>query len=221
VEVSVELQKLRVAFLFSILFAGSTSSAANGVEALPLSVSVYNDASVPEKSLIAAETEAAQIYRASGVDVTWVNCPQPGIGVTTYPSCSALTRPGHLKLRIISHSLNLSTDIFGVAFLDSDGTGAYCDVFLDRIEALRDSHRTSEARILGIVMAHEMGHLLLGSNSHYRFGLMRARWLEDEFGKPLAGALAFTSDQSKRMRAKLLLPRSARESLSALAVEAN
>ena len=30
--------------------------------------------------------------------------------------------------------------------------------------------------ILGHAAAHEIGHLLLGSNSHSPFGLMRARW---------------------------------------------
>jgi hypothetical protein len=119
-----------------------------------------------------------------------------------------------------SHQRNCGGDIFGAAFLDADGSGAYCDVFLDRIKVLRASQRAGEARILGIVTALEIGHLLLGSNSHYGLGLMRARWEKDEFSEPQAGALAFTTDQTLRMRAKLLLSRSAQESRSVLAVQA-
>ena len=38
------------------------------------------------------------------------------------------------------------------------------------------SHSTSVQRGLGHVMAHEMGHVLLGVNSHSAEGLMRAAW---------------------------------------------
>jgi hypothetical protein len=34
--------------------------------------------------------------------------------------------------------------------------------------------------LLGRAIAHELGHLLLGTTSHEREGLMRAYWLADE-----------------------------------------
>jgi hypothetical protein len=60
------------------------------------------------------------------------------------------------------------------------------------------------ADILGSVIAHEMGHLLLGSNAHAISGIMRAQWGIDELLRIIMGALVFLPEQSKRMRARIL-----------------
>jgi len=65
-------------------------------------------------------------------------------------------------------------------------------------------------RILGSVMAHELGHLLLGLNSHSVTGLMRARWGNDELRCLDMGTLVFLPEQGKRMRARLADTSSAR-----------
>ena len=52
-------------------------------------------------------------------------------------------------------------------------------------------------------MAHELGHLLLGSNSHSRAGIMRAHWQGEELHRLSRGNLWFTSEQANHMRGKL------------------
>ena len=54
--------------------------------------------------------------------------------------------------------------------------------------------------ILGCVMAHELGHLLLGSNSHSDRGIMLSRWEVNQVRHLMMGALLFTPEQSKLMR---------------------
>jgi len=56
------------------------------------------------------------------------------------------------------------------------------------------------ARVLGIVIAHELGHLLLPPQSHSREGLMRA-----SLNLQLAAArlLGFTLDQGALIRARV------------------
>ena len=68
----------------------------------------------------------------------------------------------------------------GVAFLSPDGTGRYSDVFWKRTQSLHASSNVDLGGILGSVIAHEMGHLLLGSNAHAISGIMRPHWESGE-----------------------------------------
>lgn len=56
--------------------------------------------------------------------------------------------------------------------------------------------------ILGCVTAHELGHLLLGSNSHSSTGIMQSPWREKQVREALDGTLLFTAEQAKRLRAE-------------------
>jgi hypothetical protein len=63
------------------------------------------------------------------------------------------------------------------------------------------------ADILGTVIAHELGHLLLGSNSHSGVGIMRAHWQGEELRRLSRGGLWFTNEQAGDMRGKVIAPR--------------
>jgi hypothetical protein len=52
-------------------------------------------------------------------------------------------------------------------------------------------------------MAHEIGHMFLGTNSHSSTGIMRANWSEREFGPDAGPELLFTAEQSRRMKSRL------------------
>jgi hypothetical protein len=53
------------------------------------------------------------------------------------------------------------------------------------------------------VMAHEIAHLLLGTNSHAAEGIMRAQWQREELLSASKGELLFTPGQSRVMRQRL------------------
>jgi hypothetical protein len=59
------------------------------------------------------------------------------------------------------------------------------------------------ALILASVMAHEMGHLLLGSNAHAVSGIMKAHCQLSELRRIGMGSLLFLPEQGKRMRARV------------------
>jgi hypothetical protein len=167
-----------------------------------VSVSVYNDAQVPSDILTRAEQQAARIFLRAGFGVAWLNCPHTtsGGGATV---CSDLV-PGHLAIRIISRIASSTSDAaFGVAFLAHDGTGCYSDVFWKRAQELHANSNVNLADILGSVIAHEMGHLLLGSNAHAISGIMRAHWQSGELRGIAMGTLMFLPEQSKRMRFRI------------------
>jgi hypothetical protein len=77
--------------------------------------------------------------------------------------------------------LRQTSDVFGLAA--GTGEGEFpCDVwvFCDQVKELAVDKRLFLSQILGSVIARELGHLLLGANSHSRSGLMRAVWSREE-----------------------------------------
>ncbi|MGH9550037.1 MAG: hypothetical protein ACRD3W_11710, partial [Terriglobales bacterium] len=117
--------------------------------------------------------------------------------------CATLEWPTRLAVRILPRSLRSTSEVFGVSFLSTEGTGCYSDVFLEWAMELHADWKVSLPDILGGVMAHELGHLLLGSNSHSRAGIMRAHWQGEELNLLSRGNLRFTSEQAEHMRGKL------------------
>jgi hypothetical protein len=96
-----------------------------------------------------------------------------------------------------------SDGVFGVAFLSTEGTGAYTDVSYNSAEELDQEWHVGLARVLGHVMAHELGHLLLGSNAHSRQGIMCPRWHGDELHLASKGSLLCSEEQARFMRERL------------------
>lgn len=60
--------------------------------------------------------------------------------------------------------------------------------------------KTSEGLILGHVIAHEIGHLLLPLGAHSAAGIMSPRIDKGDFRKALGGNLLFSQEQSELMR---------------------
>jgi hypothetical protein len=162
-------------------------------------VSVYNDAQVPDDTLTRAEQQATNTFLRSGLNIEWLNCTHQDTA-----ACNEVGGQQHLFLRItpkIATSLNETA--FGIAFIGSDGIGRNANVFWRRVEDIQQNSKANVSLILGSVMAHEIGHLLLGSNSHALSGIMRARWESDELHRISMGSLLFLPEQGKRMRARL------------------
>ena len=169
-----------------------------------LSIFVYNDAQVSEGILAGAEVRAAMIFSRSGFDLNWVN---PGHEGSEHASslCSEIGGPSHLVLRIIPHVASSTSDAaFGVAFLGPDGTGRYGDVFWERVWDLHTNYKVDVPPILGSVMAHEIGHLLLGSHSHAISGIMRGHWESCELRQIAMGTLLFLPWEEHRMRTRVV-----------------
>jgi len=73
-------------------------------------------------------------------------------------------------------------------------------VLYDRVQNLVATNATDVASILGIAMAHEIGHLLLRSPKHSLEGIMQQNWLPKDLLLAAQGRLHFTAEESQRMR---------------------
>lgn len=162
-----------------------------------IAVSVFNRAGADQATVVGAEKMAAKIYEQIGVPIVWKNCrtqAEPEL-----ERCEPTTDRGQLVLNIEHQARTLVADAFGVAFLGNDGWGTFCDVFYDRVRNLHRGTRASEETILGMVVAHEIGHLLLGSNSHSDMGIMRPQWQPQDFLAPKFGVTRFSRQQVQKI----------------------
>lgn len=165
-----------------------------------IAIRVYSDVVLSNKVLSQAEEEGGRIFQQARVTTVWVNCETSF--TPTDSRCHDTPDRKHLVLRIVPKALSAADSIFGMAFLVGND-GAYADVFFDSLEVLHRDCGASVARVLGHVMAHEVGHLLLGSNSHSSVGIMCPSWHSEHLRMVGMGTLFFTPDQARVIRGKI------------------
>jgi len=191
-------------FVFALALPSSAAwSKEIAVAEMRVTISVHNDAGISAGTLREAEMEASRVFRQSGIEAKWLNCPLPPDGPEDPAQCRTAEFPAHLQLRIARRSRNLSEITFGISYLSADGSGCYANLFYQGVEEMHARSRVNLASLLGDVAAHEVGHLLLGANSHAANGIMRARWEVEELVSIRTGTLFFSEAESRQMRSKL------------------
>lgn len=184
-----------------ILLLSEMAFCLSGVQ---VTITILDEAPIPQNVLKQATQEASRIFHTAGVNSVWIVCQLPNAVRSVPPDC--LSRPDltHLSLRIVPWSSQHGDSTFGVAFLSEKGLGTYSDVFYSSAESLSWRCGASLGRVLGHVMAHEIGHLLLGTHSHSPVGIMRPQWQGEELRQVGMGTLLFTPEQARKMQARLL-----------------
>jgi hypothetical protein len=184
---------------------------------LEVTISVHDYANVPTSLLAQAEAHASGIFRQAGLETVWLNCG-PKVEAVESKTCYRVDAT-HLMLKILAHALGAHVrdrnEVLGTALLDEKGVGYYAYAFYDRVRQLADQRSLGYA-LLGDVLAHEIGHLLLGSNSHSVAGIMCAHWNEKELLNISHGAMWFVSAQSRIMQDRLCKRHSERMDLTAV-----
>jgi len=163
-----------------------------------VTVLVFNYSQASERTLTEAEHQAGLILAAAGFDTTWLNCPiHPTPNAD--PACNSDNSSGQIRLRVLNRINRdfLRDSVFGF-------TIAPIFVSVSYESALRMAHSDNSDSetpvILGCVVAHETGHLLLGPNAHSASGIMQARWDRATLDRAMKGSLRFTPEQAKIIR---------------------
>jgi hypothetical protein len=99
----------------------------------------------------------------------------------------------------------LPRGIFGFALMPQPGEPArYARLYFHRLAELADGRKVRRGVLLGAMMAHEIGHLLLGVNSHSREGIMSIPWDAHKLQQVNLGRLGFTPGQAATLKAEAL-----------------
>lgn len=168
-----------------------------------VTVSLFNDAHVPPSIVDSAEVIASRIFAQSGIELHWIQCGREEESVEEQRACSQTRFPEHLHVHIVNSDPHLKGSVFGISFLSADGSGSQADVFFTKIVWFHGVSLMEPGTLLGHAMAHELGHLLLGANSHSLTGLMSANWRTAHLTLMEQGGLLFSEEQSRKIRAKL------------------
>ena len=120
--------------------------------------------------------------------------------------CSGPVSGATVVLRILPRSAPASRAFRDTLFGYADGS-ALASVFYGRVEDLARDVDRDEAEIpviLGHAMAHGIGHLLLGSASHSKTGIMCGQWDRNYLRRTLMGRRVFSPEQMERIKAEVL-----------------
>ena len=168
-------------------------------------VRIYNYAEVPSKTLASAKREATWILRRAGIGLDWQDCALTANELLENPACEAVKGPTVVSLRILPRTmaerLQAGATAFGIT-LYPEGTGfaTTTNVFYERVTLLAALRVSYEAVTLCHVIAHELGHVLLGSGSHSRAGIMHVPWQAKDLRAAALSQLFFSAREAKRMR---------------------
>jgi len=160
------------------------------VAAQTIILHVIDDAHVPRSDLVDAEKEATRIYARSGVRTMWVNGD-----LMSMIDDAAL----HLTIVILARpaSASVKDHTLGAA---SHATHAW--VYGDNVAAFATKHTLGFGVVLGKVMAHEIGHLLLPGQGHSNDGIMEAE------PNMRIHSIRFTQAQGEAIRIRVAASRS-------------
>jgi hypothetical protein len=177
-----------------------------------LRIRIFNLAAVPASEVSGAQNHAQQILASAGILVDWEE-GDPDADEARELDMSAplemgnttdVRRTGVISARILPRvPKSLSPGTLGMA-LPFASRGIHVTLFADRIGEVARTMRLSRGQVLGTALAHEVGHMLLGSSKHASTGIMRERWNYNEYVLIAMGRLEFIASEAQRMRSRLL-----------------
>jgi hypothetical protein len=192
---------------------GHAAPAAASETSPAITIHMHNYARVEPKTLAEAEEVTTGIFREAGVETRWASTvlnaeddPEPFGGHLTYSFAD-------IQLNILprekSDRFGLPKNVMGMV-PRTDAQIAYVfdskveDLYQTTLSAYRTGHidrRVSESQILGIAIAHELGHLLLELQGHSAEGIMRGVWDLRDLWNAACQMLLFTPQQAAVLRA--------------------
>lgn len=173
-----------------------------------LTIRIYDYARIPDSTLARATDETRKVFRRTGFEVRLVRCRVAMTDPFLHPCHSEPTGPSVIQVRILPEEMaslaKLDRRVFGFAMTAvRPEYGVIANVFYHHVQRLADEYAERGYHagvVLGYVLAHEVGHLLLGNGEHSKGGIMRIPWKEAELFSAHTGQLNFTRNEAARMR---------------------
>ena len=193
----------RTIFLSSLL---STAIVGQEPPHLKLSMKVYDAAHVGSKTVERAEHLAGKILSTASVQSSWVAGPVEELGslgmdFTAYApkDCCAEPVSAIVRLQILPRApVDIPPGALGLS-LPCARSGVQVTIFADRVASVSETAGPTFGRVLGYVMAHEMGHVLLQSDAHAAAGLMKGTWSKSDWQRAAASIISFSPAEAQRI----------------------
>jgi hypothetical protein len=175
--------------LASVLLAASTMRAGKLNPPVSQTVKVCMELGVGTPWIVAQGAGlASEMFAAIGVGIEW-----------HHAHCDAMP-PGSLFVLLSTGTPdNKFPGALGYSRLDDKGA---IEVFYNRVLVAAGMQRAS--KLLAHVLAHEITHMLEGINRHSAEGLMKERWVSDDFMDMASKTLPFAPEDVQLIKNGLI-----------------
>lgn len=169
---------------------------------LGIQVNVFNYAEVSNENLEAAKEIASRVLSSAGLTVTWEDYPVTLEEMKACERCQELPNPTTFTLRLLPDSMvrswpNNRHHLAYSVVAPRGEFGKLTGIYASRVENVARREHFPLELVLGHVIAHEVGHLLLGPDSHSRHGVMRFPVNRDYLHLASKRQLRFTPRQAR------------------------
>jgi hypothetical protein len=185
------------------LLAASTTTAGPTTAVI---VRAYNTYGVSSLDIRTAARTVKRLLAIIPIDMKWRNCRVVGDPVATpVDECNDPVARNEVIVRVVRAMGPPEPDApLGDSLIDPVlGSGTLATIYADRVLALSGSLDVDRGTLLGRAVAHEIGHLLLGSRRHSESGLMRGLWSRHTLLENRGGDWLFTYQQGLAMQSAL------------------
>ena len=166
-------------------------------------IRTYDASGLSEADRAAALAAAATILENAGLAITRLACDGVGSAPASH-ACLTPLQPHELSLRLVrlpATGSGARPVTLGVSLVETRVRfGSLATVYVDRIAELAGVSRVYVPTLLGLAIAHEIGHLLLGTAAHARAGVMRAVWSPEALRRGTGGDWRFTPQDAEALR---------------------
>jgi hypothetical protein len=157
------------------------------VSTLRLNLVIYDHAHVGPETLAATENTVTEIFSRANVQLSW----RDGFEYAAERHGALNPPPEDPATLVIKLQPESEAVRYGVrSVCGGIGFPSCAIVFVRSFDPTR----------LGYVMAHELGHILLGPNAHALVGIMRGTLLPEDWEKAEQRTLGFTHSQNQQIR---------------------
>jgi hypothetical protein len=171
-----------------------------------LLVGVYEYFHVAPQTAEHAVAVAGRIFARAGVRTAWEVCPCADDSSAIGREPAAASRILELTVELVPEAtarhLGLTAEAWGIALVPRGAdSGSVAIVMGDKLKESTVS--CPPGILLAHVMAHEVGHLLLGAG-HTLTGIMKGPWSVEDLEAACQETLFFSADQAARLRERVL-----------------
>lgn len=175
------------------LLAADADPAPNGLPAVRIRLFKY--AGLPARALDSARKTVNKIFLKAGLEADWHECAtDPGVRAQDL-ACMSTLGPDEFGIRLMAR-FEGSEKMFKLG----DAHGRFVTLYLSNIEQMAQATVAEREVVLACVIAHELGHLLLGTSAHSGQGIMSTGWDRESMRQAARGNLLFTADESEFVR---------------------
>ena len=203
-----------IAVMWAVLMAFSVRAS----EAQPLSapagermaVRLYDTTDTSADERQQATDVASEILASAGILLEWRDC---GARHADNSQCDLPVDATQIIVRVVRLRASFGSPkrvSLGNSLVDTGAhAGSLATIYLDRVAWLASGSGVGRSTVAGRAIAHEIGHLLLGSTYHGTEGLMRPTWSGDELARDRSADWRFSQLESARLSEAVCVRRTA------------